>query len=580
MKRRWRLDVLERRDAPAVVPVGAEFRVNSHTTNVQSAPAVALDADGDAIVVWESLRDGSGFGIYGQRYDQLGAAVGGEFRINNYTTNEQRSPAVAMDATGGFVVVYESFGQDGSGYGIYARRYNNAGTAVGNEFLVNTVTTGSQIRPSVAMDSDGDFIVAWEGESDGDGPGIFFQRFNNAGTPVGVETRANVATTQFQSSPSVSMDADGNFVIVWQSYLQDGDGYGIYARRYNSAGTALGGEFRPNQVTTDQQQQPVVRLDADGDFVIAWESFGQDGSRLGIYARRYDKLGNALSNEFLVNTTTLNDQRSPSLAMAPNGDFVVAWTSFGQEPSSYGIYARRYLASGAADGGEFHVNTYTTGHQTQPAAAADGAGKLLIVWRSEFQDGSNSGIYGQRFQTAFPPKLQSLMINDGSPQRSRVTSLTVRFDQVVTFAGTPAAAFSVSGLNGGVTLGVDTVTLSSPTQTVALITFSGGNTTAGSLNDGNYTFTIIASQVSGPGGQFDGNGNGVGGDSFSFGFFRLYGDFNGDRSVTAADFAVFRLAYGALSNDDNYLWYADLDGNGSISAADFNEFRIRYGMSI
>jgi hypothetical protein len=60
----------------------------------------------------------------------------------------------------------------------------------------------------------------------------------------------------------------------------------------------------------------------------------------------------------------------------------------------------------------------------------------------------------------------------------------------------------------------------------------------------------------------------------------LYGDFNGDRSVTAADFAVFRLAYGALSNDDNYLWYADLDGNGSISAADFNEFRIRYGMSI
>ena len=115
---------LERRDAPTVTPVGLEFRVNTFTTNTQAVPAIAMDADGDSVVVWESLRDGSGFGIYGQRYDKSGAPVGTEFLVNNVTTNDQRSPSVAMDATGGFVVVFESFGQDGSSYGVYARRFN------------------------------------------------------------------------------------------------------------------------------------------------------------------------------------------------------------------------------------------------------------------------------------------------------------------------------------------------------------------------------------------------------------------------------------------------------------------------
>lgn len=574
------VEALERRETPTVTAVGSEFRVNSYTTNVQAIPSVAMDADGDSIVVWESLRDGSGFGIYGQRYDKNGTGIGSEFLVNNYTTNDQRSPAVAMDSTGGFVVVFESFDQDGSDYGIYARRYDNSGAPQGSAFLVNTTTADSQIRPTVAMDFDGDFVVAWESYSDGDGSGIHFQRYSNTGASVGSETLANITTLQFQVNPAVSMDSAGDFVVAWQSYLQDGDGYGVFARRFNNAGVGQGGEFRPNQYTTDQQQEPAIALDSDGDFVISWESFGQDGSRMGIYARRYDKLGNALGNEFIVNSTTTTDQRMPALAIAANGDFVVSWASLNQESSSYGIYGRRYLANGATDGGEFHINSYETNSQSRPASASDSNGNFLVVWQSELQDGSSSGIYGQRFRTAFPPKLQSVVLNDGSAQRSRITSITVRFDQVVTFAGPPQNAFSLVGTNGAVTLGADTFTLSTPTQTVVLVTFFGVNTTAGSVNDGNYTFTVLANQISGPGGQLDGNGNGVGGDSFGFGFFRLYGDVNGDRSVTAADFSIFRTAFGANGLDTNYLWYVDTDGSSSVTAVDFNEFRLRYGVTI
>ena len=92
------------------------------------------------------------------------APAGAEFRANSFTTNSQSSAAVAADADGDFVVVWQSFGQDGTSpatYGVYARLYDAAGVPRGPEFRVNTTTAGSQSAPAVAMDADGDFAVAW-----------------------------------------------------------------------------------------------------------------------------------------------------------------------------------------------------------------------------------------------------------------------------------------------------------------------------------------------------------------------------------------------------------------------------------
>ena len=91
-----------------------------------------------------------------------GAPAGGEFQVNTTTASSQGFPSVAMDSAGNFVVVWESFGQDGSGSGVYAQRYNAAGVAQGSEFLVNTYTTGYQQYPSVAMDGSGNFVVTWQ----------------------------------------------------------------------------------------------------------------------------------------------------------------------------------------------------------------------------------------------------------------------------------------------------------------------------------------------------------------------------------------------------------------------------------
>ncbi|MBT4520861.1 MAG: hypothetical protein HOC23_12725 [Halieaceae bacterium] len=170
--------------------------------------------------------------------------------VNSETSSQQWNPWVAMDNDGDFVVVWQSYGQDGPDYGVYGQRYNAAAVPQGPEFQVNTYTTGHQDDPSVAMDADGDFVVVWEsggkGAQDGEDDGIYGQRYNAAGTRQGSEFRVNTYTTQDQSDVQVAMDAAGNFVVVWESYNQDGDDEDVYARRYNAAGIAQGSEFLVN----------------------------------------------------------------------------------------------------------------------------------------------------------------------------------------------------------------------------------------------------------------------------------------------------------------------------------------------
>jgi hypothetical protein len=161
---------------------------------------VAKDASGAFVVVWQSYYFGEGgyggYDIIGQRFAASGARIGAEFRVNAYTTFGQSFAAVASTPGGGFVVAWSSNGQDGNGYGVFARRFAASGSLLGDEFQVNTYTTSSQGLPAVATDPSGRFVVAWQSLSqDGSILGIFAQRYDPAGTPIGTEFRVNTHTT-------------------------------------------------------------------------------------------------------------------------------------------------------------------------------------------------------------------------------------------------------------------------------------------------------------------------------------------------------------------------------------------------
>ncbi|MEZ0371540.1 MAG: hypothetical protein ACAI44_20790, partial [Candidatus Sericytochromatia bacterium] len=386
-----------------------DFLVNTETNGGQLLPAVAMDADGDFVVVWQTYHAGENqSGIYGQRYNRNGVPQGAEFRVNTETNDNQVKPAVAMEANGDFVVVWESLNQDGFGRGIYAQRFSATGSPVGGEFLVNTTTFFEQKEPAVAMDADGDFVVAWQSQyQDGSGDGLYAQRYSSTGAAVGGEFLVNSETLNGQGQAAVAMADAGKFVIAWTSDNQDGDGRGVYAQLYNSAGGAIGVETRVNSETVDEQFQPVAAMDADGDYVIAWDGYNQDGEYDGVFFQRFTSSGSPAGSETQANSETLSYQYEPSIAMDADGDFTISWTSYNQDQAegyNYGVFAQRYNPSGNPLGDEFQVNVETAEEQARPVIAMDDDGDFAIVWQSLDQDGSNYGIFGLRFDPLGNPR--------------------------------------------------------------------------------------------------------------------------------------------------------------------------------
>jgi NAD(P)-dependent dehydrogenase (short-subunit alcohol dehydrogenase family) len=389
------------------IPLGPEFRINTYTTGHQSFPAVASDSAGNFVVVWHGRDAGyNDYGIYAQRYASTGAPLGGEFRVNSYTTQQQRYPSVASDSAGNFVVVWQSLFQNSNDYGVFAQRYASSGAPLGPEFRVNTYTLANKFFARVASDPAGNFVVVWQSFfQEGTNFGIYAQRYSATGAPLGGEFRVNTYTTDYQGSASVASDSAGNFVVVWLSLGQDGSGAGVFAQRYASTGTPLGGEFRVNTFTPNHQALPAVASDAAGNFVVAWESTpNQDGNGPGVFAQRYSSSGIPLGGEFRVNTYTAYEQNYPSVATDPAGNFVVVWQSY-QDGIGYGVFGQRYASTGLPLGGEFRVNSYTFHHQRYPAVAANSAGAFVVVWDSYSEDGAAGGIFGQRYNMIVPVEL-------------------------------------------------------------------------------------------------------------------------------------------------------------------------------
>jgi hypothetical protein len=389
--------------AAAQVPAGGEFRANTFTPGNQwiySTNPVAVDSNGNFVVVWhDNIQEGPlDYGIFGQRFDATGTPRGSEFHVNEVAADYQGEPSVAtLGRRGRFVVVWESAAVDGSGNAIRGRLFDGAGSPLAPEFQVNTYTTQGQYRPAVAADAAGNFVVVWQSEQqDGSYFGIFGQRFGPSGERLGGEFQVNTFTNDYQRNASVAVAPNGQFAVAWTSNGQDGDGYGLFAQRFAADGSRLGAEFQVNTSTLGSQgYRSSVAPAASGGFVFAWAARPQDGDDFGIAGRRFDGAGAPLGGEFQVNTYTTNYQGWPRVASDAAGDFTVVWDSRFQDGSVRGVFGQRFDASGARRGGEFRVNSFTSGDQNYASIADDGAGNFIVAWSSRGQDAPNQSVSAQ-----------------------------------------------------------------------------------------------------------------------------------------------------------------------------------------
>ena len=195
-----------------VVPAGDEFVVNSFTFGRQLRHDVSMTPDGSFVVMWTdgsaelglTGQDGSESGVRGQRFDATGGPIASEFQVNITTLGSQSAPRVRHDAAGNLLAVW----RDPSG--LVGRRYDASFVPVGGELGLVSGPVGT---PDLGFQPSGDFVVVYNDFSGYDG-NIQGQRFQPDGTPISTEFQVNTSTQYTQQQPSIAVDSDGEFVVV------------------------------------------------------------------------------------------------------------------------------------------------------------------------------------------------------------------------------------------------------------------------------------------------------------------------------------------------------------------------------
>jgi len=344
-----------------------------------------------------------GLGIYAQQYDSNGRKFKGEFQVNTYTYKESSSfsniNGIAL-SDGRFVIAWSSTGKDGDGWGIFSQMYDIDGTSLRSETQVNTHTGSSQRFADVQAIDDGGFLIAWSSDlQDGSGSGIYAQRYADNGEPVGGEFQVNTYTNSGQTNPNIASLKDGGFIVAWDSYGQDGSRNGIFAQRYADNGEPVGGEFQVNTYTSEYQGEPkVVSLD-NGGFIVAWYGDGPgDGvnTSFGFYAKIYSSDGNIYTPEFAIPGYFVDS----SFDIASSGEeFIVSYASY-RDGVGRNIYVQRYGLNGEKIGDEIKVSNSNSAFNKNDISVLNN-GSFIVSW-NEYHN-SESVFFSQRYDSEGNP---------------------------------------------------------------------------------------------------------------------------------------------------------------------------------
>jgi hypothetical protein len=194
---------------------------------------------------------------------------------------------VAADASGRFVVVWTSDGQDGSQRGLFGQRFLPDGTRAGTEFQVNSYTTGHQFDGRLLPAPDGGFVVVWRSETYTD-RSVWSLRFDPSGSPQGAELRLVGSSGYLLLHTDAAASAAGDFVVVWDRETGIPPmGFDVRARRFDPLGAPRGQDFLVTEYPNALPDRPLtsVASDESGNLLAAWQTPSGD-----VYARRFGGL--------------------------------------------------------------------------------------------------------------------------------------------------------------------------------------------------------------------------------------------------------------------------------------------------
>jgi hypothetical protein len=362
-----------RLDSTLSPSVLAPFRVNQQTVGNQQNPQVALLPSGAAAFVWQGSST---------RHDQIWFralnangtfANASEVRVNLQTNSPQTKPVIAALPNDNYAVAWESMHQDGDYKGIFMRIVGPAGQMVTEPATVNQFSINNQRTPAIAALTGGGFIVLWASESDAVSGGsvvlrvnIYARVYDNSGTPLTDEFRINAGNVVC-ANPSVTSLAGGGFMVAWSQRSERPDGWDVYARSFDANRVPVTTPFRLNSYTYGDQFGP--RVASVGDVQLAvWTSLGQDGNARGVIGR-FLTGGAPQGEDFTNSTTIMSDQMHPVVVSDSVDRILTVWTSY-QAPvgSGFNLYGQRYAA------------TEQIPQPAAPFVAALSSSRLSLTW--------------------------------------------------------------------------------------------------------------------------------------------------------------------------------------------------------
>lgn len=398
-------------------PNGTEYAIVGSLPGDQMFPDVAIATNGGFVVWQDPVTDGDSWGISARRLDSTLSGTLGSFRVNATGAGSQENPRVAMLKNGGAAFVWQG-GKLGFQH-IFTRFLTPTNTFLStNDILVNTFTNNYQITPALTVLNNSNVVVVWSSYNQARTNSmldVYAQIYSPAGVKVGTNFLVNQFTNFNQRTPAVTALSGGGFVVAWVSeqqrklaasvgtnstYVKSATSLNpsvdIYARSFNAAGTASGNEFLVN-TDTNPCANPVIAAASDGSFLVAWtarDMINSDNS-LDIRGRIFNS-GGVGGSVFYLNSHIYGDQYVPRVSSL-GLDYLVMWTSLGQDGSREGVYGQFVHSDGTLTGSEFLVNTTTLGQQMQPTVAADGVGQFLVVWTSFTGYPNTFDLFAQRY---------------------------------------------------------------------------------------------------------------------------------------------------------------------------------------
>jgi hypothetical protein len=300
--------------------INSNFKINNSKTFVQQwSPRCAMTGDGYFIVVWRAYEEvyvNSGGVIIHytlprirtQRFDASGSPIDTNVVITldlESELHQEDFPSVSMSNNGMYNIVWEGtryIQNVWDDWDIYLQRFDESGSFLDTIIKVNddNAEDADQLRPDIKIKDDGSFIVAWIDErNENDNYDIYAQNFSSLGIPIGQNYRVSEAGSCSVESPSIAISDDGSYIIVWRDSRNGNDD--IYVQGFDSLGHKIGTNIKINDDSGGSlKYTPSADISNNGSYAITWTD-NRNGS-FDIYAQIYDPLGNAIGNNFPINS--------------------------------------------------------------------------------------------------------------------------------------------------------------------------------------------------------------------------------------------------------------------------------------